>query len=200
MAQILNKPIVISQYPPENTNVLWATGNISNSKNIDLSSIREFINGEWVSAVQESVNPAIDIINKLPTGISDIINKDPSIYAMFMKGQVDFTDISKLDLAYTINPLYKTLKYIGKSAVETANYVVSYIYRNDGWINHPTTISLTREEGTTLEDVFILIIDYMGTSCTSGLIYPSWDVVKAGVPLTDEEVSELKATWDDINA
>lgn len=45
--QYLNKPIVISANPPENTNVLWAKGDISNSRNIELSGLKQYKNGSW---------------------------------------------------------------------------------------------------------------------------------------------------------
>lgn len=45
--QYLNKPIVISANPPENTNVLWAKGDISNLGNIELSGLKQYKNGSW---------------------------------------------------------------------------------------------------------------------------------------------------------
>lgn len=52
--QYLTKPVVLSEYEPENTNVLWAQGDISNRNNISITSLKQYINGSWKSVLPES--------------------------------------------------------------------------------------------------------------------------------------------------
>ena len=52
--QYLNKPIIISANPPENTNVLWAKGDISNPKKVNITSMKQFVNGSWTEVTESS--------------------------------------------------------------------------------------------------------------------------------------------------
>lgn len=46
--QRLKKSIVISENAPENTNVIWAHGDVSDNRKIVLYDLRQYIDGEWV--------------------------------------------------------------------------------------------------------------------------------------------------------
>lgn len=76
--QYLNKPIIISANPPENPNVLWAKGDISNPNNIKIGELRQYNNGSWEEVTNESSGgtslPIEDIISMLPIPFDDEID------------------------------------------------------------------------------------------------------------------------------
>lgn len=48
------KRIVISEYAPEDTNVIWASGDFTNPRKIRITSMKQFVNGSWTEVMELS--------------------------------------------------------------------------------------------------------------------------------------------------
>lgn len=201
--QYLNKPIVISANPPTNTNVLWAKGNISNLKKVNITSMKQFVNGSWTEVMESSGGSDIEeVINELPEDLK-VAFADPNIYLVLFKTKIK-GDYPPAYGALSTSPFHQ--KNISPSLVNlvksfttfsTFDGIYGYAFYNKKW--YPISIGRDSNYGNNEYEVIFLLMRAEGQYYKSSGPNPVYfnDILWSDV---DEEYQSMKATWDDINS
>ena len=213
--QYLNKPIVISANPPENTNVLWAKGDISNRNNIKIEELRQFVNGDWEevgneSSIEGMSLPIEDVIKILPIPFDDETN------IVVLKVHCGVKNAgSDIGEPYVLDN-YEANKYLGNLASwieqsslvsDTVNCVTATVlffngtYRYDIQLSDRNTHSYTHVEEENLkyydETEAYAVLPMINTSDPFDKRSLSPTVTWENCP---EEIKETnKATWKELN-
>lgn len=197
------KKVVISEFAPEDTNVIWASGDFTNPEKINITSMKQFVNGSWTEMMESSGGSDIEeVINKFPEDLKTAF-ADPNIYLVLFKTKIKghhppTSGAGGISSFHQKNISPSLVRLVGSlTTFSTFDGIYGYAFYNKKW--YPILIGRDSNYSNNEYEVIFLLMRAEGQYYASSGPNPVYfnDILWSDL---DEEYQSMKATWDDINS